>query len=205
LRANIFWQALAAKGAGVLLSWDDKGVASDDTATADAFFGEMIHDKSVADATSIIAGLGYGVSAGDGINAKFGYLGDGSIRLADLAPAPTPSAVPPTPTPTATPSPTATPTVAPLTLVVRLHRSVRVGQRQIITAVTSPAVHVHFRLTMQGHLVRAADRIANDRGQASLSFRQKPQSARPATIIVTVTASLGTQQVTARRSYLARP
>jgi hypothetical protein len=206
LRGTVFWQALQAKGASVLLSWDNNGLAKDDTLAAGAFFGEMIHGKTVSDAVSTVLADGYGVSTSDQQTAKLGYVGDGSITLAALLPSPTPTATltqAPTTTPTATPSPV--PTSRPVPLAIRLiyHRVVAVGRKQVITAQTAAGARVSFTIRYPNGHHQHAVRIAQADGHATYSFVQQPGLTRPDKPYVSIQAraSLGSKSASIRAKY----
>jgi len=102
-----FGQALLARGAGVLVSWDQLGTSQDDFLSAAAFFNVMSQGKSVSDAIASLRAAGYGISHYQGATATLGFQGDGAITLAAAAQGPLPTAPSATPTSTATPTPTA--------------------------------------------------------------------------------------------------
>ncbi len=110
-----FGQALLARGAGVLVSWDQLGTSQDDFLSAAALFNVMSQGKTVSDAISSLRAAGYGISHYQGATATLGLQGDGAITLATAAQAPTPTAPSATPTSTATLIPTPTATTAPPT------------------------------------------------------------------------------------------
>lgn len=109
LKSTLFWQALADRGAGAMIGWDEEGMAHDDSNAAVEFFGQMARGETVSQATDAVRAAGYGTSTSPGHIAHFGFVGDGSLTLYPDAPA-TPTA---TSTPTATPTATATPTRQP--------------------------------------------------------------------------------------------
>jgi len=105
-----FGQALLARGAGVLISWDQLGTSQDDFLSAAAFFNVMSQGMTVSAAIASLRAAGYGISHYQGATATLGLQGDGAITLAAAAQAPLPASPSATPTPPAslTPAPTAT-------------------------------------------------------------------------------------------------
>jgi hypothetical protein len=108
LSSSDFWQALAARGVGVLVSWDHDAQNQDDYLSAAAFFHQMDQGLSVQGALQSLYANGYGVSTYQGQKATLGYLGGGGITLQQAAGG---TVLPPvTSTPTNTAVPTSTPT-----------------------------------------------------------------------------------------------
>jgi len=110
-----FGQALLARGAGVLVSWDQLGTSQDDFLSAAAFFNVMSQGKTVSDAIASLRAAGYGISHYQGATATLGLQGDGAITLTAAAQGPLPTAPSATPTSTATPTPTPTAITVPPT------------------------------------------------------------------------------------------
>jgi hypothetical protein len=149
LLAPVFWQALQAKGAGVLVSWDKEATSRDNYLGAAAFFAELVQGMSVSAAIQAEQAAGYGTSDVQGTTAKMGFLGNGNLTLQQAANgqpgAPSATATPvPTaraagPTATAVPVPTAT--QVPITLPhlnIQLTHRVTPGAKQVIR-VNAPA------------------------------------------------------------------
>lgn len=171
LKASLIWQALQAKGVGALLSWDEKGATQDDVTVAGYAMGELTQGKSVADAVNATFQAGYGVSNANGVVAKFGYLGDGSLTLRDLLPEPTATTVP-TATATPTPSPIPTRTISAPSLTMA--SSVRPGARQTIRFAGAPRVRVRFEVQYPNGDRRTAARVTDGSGMATYSYVQPP-------------------------------
>lgn len=107
LKASRVWNALASKGVGSMVTWDDEVMSVDEEAAASAFLNAFLQGDSVADSVAAVLASGHGRSYGGPNPAQIGYLGDGALTLpAVLDP-------PPTPTPTPTSPPTLIPTAAP--------------------------------------------------------------------------------------------
>lgn len=110
-----FGQALLARGAGVLVSWDQLGTSQDDFLSAAAFFNVMSQGMTVSAAIASLRAAGYGISHYQGATATLGSQGDGAITLAAAAQGPLPTGPSATPTSTATPTPTPTAITVPPT------------------------------------------------------------------------------------------
>jgi len=117
-----FWNALAAKNAGVLVSWDREATSTDNFIAGAKFFQYMDNPgTSVASAIAAVHAAGFGTSLVEGTVANLGYTGDGTITLANAGTAPASTPQPGTPTP-GLPSATGQPTNAgptPTVLVLR--------------------------------------------------------------------------------------
>lgn len=117
-----FWNALAAKGAGVLVSWDREATSTDNFIAGAEFFNYMDNPgTSVASAIEAVHAAGFGVSLVEGTVANLGYTGDGTITLGNAAAAPENTPQPGAPTP-GLPSATGQPTNSgptPTALVLR--------------------------------------------------------------------------------------
>lgn len=107
-----FGQALLARGAGVLVSWDQLGTSQDDFLSAAAFFNVMSQGTTVSAAIASLRAAGYGISHYQGATATLGLQGDGTITLTTAAQGPLPTSPSATPTSTATPTTTPTATTA---------------------------------------------------------------------------------------------
>jgi len=95
-----FWNALSAKGAGVLVSWDREATSTDNFIAGAQFFNYM-HDPgtTVDSAIGAVHAAGFGTSLVEGTVANLGYTGDGTITLGNAAVAPENTPQPGTPTP----------------------------------------------------------------------------------------------------------
>jgi hypothetical protein len=221
LSGTSFWQALASKGAGVMVSWDGESSVQDNFLAAAAFFGEMTQGMTVAGAISAEEAAGYGTSNVPGQPlAKLGYLGNGGITLQSAqgspggspSPSPTPTqTLPPatsTPQPTPTPRPTSTPTPRPSStstptptatpvnktappLTVQLESKVSPGARQAITARSTPNIDVHFWVTFPNGDQRTATAVADSAGVARFSFVQPQSVVRHGHVYATVVVQAG--------------
>ncbi|GAC1630744.1 MAG: hypothetical protein NVS4B2_14130 [Chloroflexota bacterium] len=219
LRATLFWQALQAKGAGVMPSWDNEVLATDADTAATTFLQAMVHGATAQEATDAVIAGGLGLSTVPGETpAHFGFLGNGSVRLdGSAAPTPTPAPPPATATPPImlTAAPTVTPSPAPstptatsriagrLALVMRLQ--VRPGERQIIRVVATPLTILNFVVRYPNGDRRSATVLSDSAGVAT--YRYKQPGNRIArfnrTARVTVSSLVAGEPVqTATRSYL---
>jgi hypothetical protein len=200
LQATAFWQAMATKGAGVLLSWDQESATSDDYTSAQAFFGEMGQGKSVADALTAIRSQGLGTSSASGVTSTMGYLGDGTITLQRAkggqgtgSPSPTattPSG--PSPSPTAGPPPTSTtPVVVTPPLAAVLKAAVKPGSSQVITATSHPNTPVRLEITFPNGDRRSYTQVTNAQGTATFRFAQPGSEITHSNAVATVTIQAG--------------
>jgi len=110
-----FGQSLLARGAGVLVSWDQLGTSQDDFLSAAAFFNVMSQGTTVSAAIASLRAAGYGISHYQGDTATLGLQGDGAITLATAAQAPLPTTSSATPASLPSPTPTLTATTTALT------------------------------------------------------------------------------------------
>lgn len=201
LKAPVFWQALAARGVSVMLSWDIEATSQDNYLGAAAFFAEMGQGMTVAGAIAAEQAAGYGTSNVNGQQAVLGYLGDGRITLRDAANPParsTPTTVPTKPAPTvtrtataatSTPTATATTVVAPL-LTVQLKTRVKPGARQVIAVRSSPDTIIHILVKFPNGDQRLFITATDGAGRTSFAFLQHPSkiTSRHRTAKVTVEA-----------------
>lgn len=226
LGSTIFWQALASKGAGVMVSWNNWSATYDDYLSAAAFYNVMDQGSTVQNAIATLQANGYGTSNTQQGPSKMGYLGDGTITLARSAaggggthpptatPQPTQTSVPttvasPTPTATSRPGATATPTSSPTHIVVPLqvagiHSRVAGGSQQDIDVHTAASAGVDLTVTYPNGDVLQSSRSADGAGNASFSYRQ-PRSTitrHQQTAQVRVEAHVGTAVATASATYI---
>jgi hypothetical protein len=113
LTAAPFMNALAARGVGATVAWDNDSQNSDDYLSGAAFFNQMAAGATVAGALNTLHAAGYGYSSTTRGKATLSFRGNGSITLNAAAAGGSP-APPPTPTsvPTSTPRPTNVPPTA---------------------------------------------------------------------------------------------
>lgn len=212
LGATTFWNALASRGVGVMVSWDNWSATYDDYLSGAALMNQMAQGASVAGALNTLRANGYGTSHTEKGASTLGYLGDGTVTLARAAGgrinAPTPTPLPTTPPtkvpaptsqPTAAPSPTAPlPTVTSPSGIAPLHingirGTVAPGTQQEIQASTSSGTSLSFRVTFPNGDVMEAQRSADSTGVASFSFVQPASKIthlnRRAEVLVQTTAS----------------
>jgi hypothetical protein len=210
LEAPPFWDALAAKGVGVLVSWDNESDFRDNTPAAKAFFDTMAQGGTVAAALQAVRAAGYGTSTVKGQVAHLGYVGDGYVTLEGRqAPPPTPTPLPvtPSPTPSATPTPSPVPsatstvvTAAPL--FVHLKSAVKPGSRQVISIKSSPNLAVHIRVDFPNGNHQVGNKKAGPNGIARYGYIQRPSEIRHDSQIARVTITLPDRSgVSATRSY----
>lgn len=193
LPATRFWNALSSKGAGVMVSWDNDTRAYDDYLSGAAFFNQMVTGASVASSISTLKSNGYGVSEWNGQPSHLGYVGNGSITLAQAGqgqttpptptPRPTNTPVPPAtprptdvpPTATATPvppSPTPTRTSIPASISLA-HSMVKPGEQQVVTVRADPNRQVHLVASFPNLPTTVTDATYPDSsGTATFSFIQ---------------------------------
>ncbi len=122
LSAPRFWNALAGKGVGVLVSWDREATSTDNFIAGAEFFKYMDNSgTTVASAIAAVRAEGFGTSLVEGTVANLGSTGDGTITLGNAAAAPEKTPQPGTPTP-GLPSATGQPTNSgptPTALILR--------------------------------------------------------------------------------------
>jgi hypothetical protein len=120
LKGTAFWYALAARGAGAMISWSDDVAPVPAAVAGNLVVADLASHFSVADTVAQAPRQGYAFTNAEGGPAHLGYLGDGSLTLwPEAAATPTPSpiaasgetpvgplALSPTVTPTASPTPT---------------------------------------------------------------------------------------------------
>jgi hypothetical protein len=177
LDAPVFWQALQSRGVGALVSWHDEATSKDNVLSGAAFFAEMAQGKTVADALTAELAAGYGKSTVNGKDTTMGFLGDGTITLANAsnppAATPIPTSVPIKPTATARPAPTSTPTPLPSTpLTVSLRHRVAPGTQQTVQIISSPETVVHVRVSFSTGDGRIVTTATDSTGHAKVSFLQ---------------------------------
>jgi hypothetical protein len=191
LPATRFWNALSAKGAGVMVSWDNDTLAYDDFLDGAAFFNQMVTGASVASSISTLKAAGYGTSQWNGQTSHLGYLGNGNITLAQAGQGrttpPTATPRPTTAAPTATPRPTnvppgatatpvppsATPTATSIPATISLaHTSVKPGEQQVITVHASPDRKVLLNLVFPTANTISDSRYPDSSGTATFSITQ---------------------------------
>lgn len=85
LKSTLLWQALAAKGVGVMVSWDDEVRIQDGTAAGAAFFQVMDGEATVSEAVTALRANARGVSLANGTISQLGYVGDGAVTLREAA------------------------------------------------------------------------------------------------------------------------
>jgi hypothetical protein len=225
LRATTFWQALHARGAASLVSWDQNAAAKDDYLSAAAFFNVMGGGQSVSSAISTLRAAGYGASSDNGVSATLGYIGDGSVTLRSAAvggsvnPTSPPTTNTPSPSATSTPIPvatstrTATPAPAPaatstpvsthpsIPALVSLVSVVKPGAMQHISVQhLTPATTVQLRVSFPNGDVSGSRVTADATGRAQFSFIQSgsmlTRQSRTAVVEVTSTTASGTATTT---------
>jgi len=210
LEAPPFWDALAAKGVGVLVSWDNESNFPDNTPAAKTFFDTMAQGATVTAALQAVRAAGFGTSTVKGQVAHLGYVGDPYITLQGRqAPLPTPTPLPvtpsPTPSPTPTPSPaqSATSTLVPAApLVVHLKSAVKPGSRQIISIKSGPNLAVHIRVDFPNGNHQVGNKKAGPNGIARYTYVQRPSEIRHDSQIARVTITVPDRSgVSATRSY----
>jgi hypothetical protein len=229
LRATTFWQALHARGAGAMVSWDQNAASKDDYLSAAAFFNVMGTGSSVSGALSTVRASGYGSSSDNGVPATLGYVGDGSITLhtaaaggsRNQAPPPTGTPVPvamatqtpvpvatatrtPTPAPTPTSTATPLPTHPPLPPLISLASAVKPGTAQHISIGNlSPSTPVRLRVTFPNGEIMQSQTTADAAGIARFQFVQAGSTltrhSRKAVVEITSTTASGT--ATATQTY----
>jgi len=122
LSAPRFWNALAGKGSGVLVTWDREATSTDNFIAGAQFFKYMDNPgTTVASAIAAVHAAGFGTSLVDGAVANLGSIGDGTITLGNAAAAPEKTPQPGTPTP-GLPAATSQPTTSgptPTALILR--------------------------------------------------------------------------------------
>jgi hypothetical protein len=186
LKASLDWQAFQSKGVGALMSWDEKGATQDDVTVGGYAMGELIQGKSVAAAVNATFQAGYGVSNANGIVAKFGYLGDGSLTLRNLLPSPTAT---PTPTATATATPAPSPTSTMPAPSIAVTSAVRPGARQTLHFQGAPGARIRFQIQYPNGDRQTAERVTDGNGAATYSYVQPPgklvHSGYSARVVVT--------------------
>jgi hypothetical protein len=210
LPATRFWNALAAKGAGVLISWDNDSRAYDDYLNGAAFFNQMVSGASVSSSIATLKANGFGVSVWNGVTSNLGYLGDGSITL-DRArqgqttpPTATPSSTP-RPTATATPkpptatvtfvppppthTPTSEPTVAPPTVALG-HATVKPGEQQTVAIHWEPGSHAQVQVVFPNGPQLSQAGTLDGSGTLTISYTQRANAIRRHNRTATVEASL---------------
>jgi len=95
-----FWNALSAKGAGVLVSWDREATSTDNFIAGATFFKYMDNPgTTVTSAIAAVRAAGFGTSLVEGAVANLGSTGDGTVTLGNAAAAPEKTPQPGTPTP----------------------------------------------------------------------------------------------------------
>ncbi len=100
LSAPRFWNALSAKGAGVLVSWDREATSTDNFIAGATFFKYMDNPgTTVVSAIGAVHAAGFGTSLVEGAVANLGSTGDGTVTLGNAAAAPEKTPQPGTPTP----------------------------------------------------------------------------------------------------------
>lgn len=123
LSSSEFWNVLAAKGAGVMVSWTAEATSTDNFIAGVELFKFLdTPGTSVDSAISDVRGAGYGTSLVNGHTATLGDLGDGTITLQSAANTAVSTPVPgATATlPTVAPQPTGSgPTATPVVVVLR--------------------------------------------------------------------------------------
>ncbi|GAC1632198.1 MAG: hypothetical protein NVS4B2_16820 [Chloroflexota bacterium] len=181
LNAPLFWQALQAKGVGVLVSWDKEATSMDNYLAGGAFFVEMSRGLSVKDAIAGEKSAGYGTSTVNGTPANLGFVGDGALTLKDAANPPTPTLTPtPATLPTSAPTPSRTSLPVPTTtnigvgppLTVSVLPYVQAGAKQIIHIASSPNSVIHVRITFPTGDTRSTTLGTDSSGVARFVFPQ---------------------------------
>jgi hypothetical protein len=230
LRATTFWQALQARGAATLISWDQNAAAKDDFLSAAAFFNVMGGGQTVSAAISTLRASGYGASSDNGVPATLGYVGDGSITLHTAAAGgngnPTPTPVTSTPVLTATairtPAPVATtmrtatlapattstltpvPTHPPVPALVSLRDLVKPGAIQHISIGNlAPTTPVQLRVTFPDGEVRQSRVDSDTAGKAQFTFIQSGSmlTRQSRTAVVEITSTTASGSATTTLHY----
>jgi hypothetical protein len=189
LPATRFWNALSARGAGVMVSWDNDSLAYDDYLNGAAFFNQMVTGSSVSTAINTLKAGGYAVSVWNGVTSHLGYVGNGSLTLAQArqggssptaTPVPTRTSVSPTATPRPTGSvpptqvpPTAVPsaTSVPASIAVA-HSTVKPGEQQVVTVRADPNRQVDLLVRFPNRPQISTTLRADASGSASYTLTQ---------------------------------
>lgn len=226
LRGTGFYNQIAGRGIGVLVSWDQEVSVQDGYFSGAAFFHFLTPTTTVADAITQMKAAGFGTSTQVGKTATLGYEGDGTITLQRAAAGspptvivptarptatgipppptttvPTATAVPPTPTSTSTPTATATATSTPLPPpVVALQNLVKPGAKQIVHVRFDPNVDVHFAVQYPNGDLTGTTGNTGANGTATYSFVQPASKItrfdRSAIVTVDITTPKGHFSVT---------
>lgn len=234
LDAPRFWSALNQKGVGVMVSWNFEATSQDNYLAGAAFFHEMAQGLDVAQAIQAEQAAGLGISVSQGVTAKLGYLGDGTITLQRAASSPivvaptatiapptvTPTGVPPTPTATKPPivlNATATPGISPppppATAVGHTPLSATVrpliwpGWWQHITVKSTPNTVIHFLVSYPNGDHQAAHRTTNGHGIATYAYKQGSSKITRQSwrAAVVIEAGSGTTHTTTMVTYRIHP
>ena len=233
LGSGSFPQALASRGLGVLVSWDQDSKAPENFLAAAVFFGQMSQGATVDSAIAATRASPWGTSTvtynGVTTTATIGYQGNGQITLqsakqpipgggppsstATPQPTATPTAIPPpstsTSTPTSTSVPTSTPTAttqpaSPPPLAIQLKSRVSPGSQQVITARSGPKVAVRFLVAFPNGDQRSSTSTTNAAGIARYSYLQAPSEIRHGHVFATVTVAASNGSATTTRSQTYR-
>lgn len=202
LASQEFWNALQARGAGVLVSWTANATVQDDFLSGAAFFNQMSQGYTVRGALQSLYAAGYGKSTSEGQAASLGSLGNGGITLqlaangqtttatptgavptATRTPPPTGTSVPTatatprptasnTPVPIATSRPTSTATALPVSVSGRLLGAVKPGRRQTIAVLSAANTVVRYEVAFPNGDRLAGTVTTDGSGVARIGFMQ---------------------------------
>jgi hypothetical protein len=128
LRATRVWDALATRGMGAFISWDDYVDPPGDTTAAALVFADLSTGRTVQQAVASAFAQGFGVMQIEGHSAQLGWRGDGSLTWAPPTPTPVPSS---TATPQSTPTATTTPVPSTTTSPTSTPRPTAVAVRDV--------------------------------------------------------------------------
>lgn len=210
LQASALWQALNADGVATMLAWDGLTLTLDYAPTGEDFFNQMTRGDTVQAALSALQADGHATSNWAGSFSHLGFLGDSTLTLdgrSSATPTPTNTPAPTsTPLPTSTPAPTAT--LPPPSLSVKLKRTVRPGERQVITATTGRNITVRFRVVFPNGASRHAVRRTGSTGKVRYAYMQPAHETTPghrtAKVVVRAVGAAGDTIVTKTYRILRR-
>lgn len=193
LTAPLFWQALHARGVGVMVSWDKEATSMDNYLSGGAFFAEMATGLSVAAAIAAEKSAGYGTSNVNNTTANLGYLGNGALTLRDAANPPAPTATPPSavsatptaPAGTVVPQPTRPASKPPLSVTLR--HEVAAGARQVVRITSSPNTTVRVHIVFPTGDTRTATIRTDAAGAARYAYPQHRGRVTDRSVVATVT------------------
>lgn len=202
-----FWNALAAKGAGVLVSWNKEATTSDNLIAGAKFFQYMGYSgTSVNAAIAAVHAAGFGVSHANGQVALLNYTGDGTITLQSAATAPASTPEPGTATP-GLPEATAGPTdtgPTPTVLVLRTPElTSTAAPTPTATATGQPVATDTVQATATGTAQPTATGTLPETVQPVATHTATPETQNTATVQPTATGATATPTGTSHSALLA--